>query len=342
MKLKEQQFTSAIFSLVTCLGAASPFAEEIVYQDQFDNDGMETNTGIGGGAGFIDTTPQNRGPGEWTDNGNLTSTGGSWGGTSGNAYSLNGFDLRNGFKLEVTYDVVNAQTRFTIGLIEEAGAIDPLTAGFVTDGIVPHHGLIFNPVAYDSRSRYPNAPGLQFSDGVNKPEQLSNAQLNGVSGTHTVVLEMDAENNWSYSVDGADPTTGSIEGSGLDLTRDYRFFVRNQVSNRGNNIQSVTLSTIVSNSTPTITSLTEIGPDLWEATLEGAPETAYEFTSSTTLDFDPGILIEGLLQGIPIDDPGTVSDGSLLTTDSNGEGTVRMTLSGPVNFIRAQIPSPSN
>ena len=155
---------------------------------------------------------------------------------------MNGFDLQNGFTLEVTYNVVDVQSRLTIGLLEEAGAVQD-AGGLATSGAVPYHGIVFNPVAYDGQNRYPNAVGLQFSDGTNATQQLSDAQARGGVGIHTLVLQMDADSNWSYSVDGAVATTGTIGGAGFDLTRDYRFFVRNQQSSIANNIQSVTLST---------------------------------------------------------------------------------------------------
>ena len=332
----------AALAAASCFGATHAAADlTVIYQDNFDGDGLATNTGIGGGAGAVDTTPLNRGPGDWTDNGNLTSTGGSWGGTSANAFSLNGFDLRNGFLLEVTYNVVNSQTRLTIGILEQAGVTDPAAAGFATQAVVPYHGIVFNPVAYDSRNRFPTAPGLQYSDGTSAPQQLSNAQTNGVTGTHTVVLEMDADSNWSYSVDGAIPTTGTIGGAGFDLTRPYSFLVRNQKSSIGNQILSVTLSTTITTVAPVITSIAPAGGDMWELTLRGAADTGYEFLAANDLNFDPGTLIESLVQGDPDSDPGTVTSSNVLTTDGNGDGTVRMTLTGhPADFVRARIPPP--
>jgi hypothetical protein len=92
---------------------------------------------------------------------------------------------------------------------------------------------------------------------------------------------------------------------------------------------------------PRITSFTAAGAGAWELTLLGAPETVYEFRSSGTLEFDPGALVTGLTQ-FDSEDPGTIGGGddSLLTTDADGIGTVRMTLAGPRNFVRAQPPLP--
>jgi hypothetical protein len=102
------------------------------------------------------------------------------------------------------------------------------------------------------------------------------------------------------------------------------------------------LPVVVSVVDPRITSFTSVGPDLWELTLEGQGETAYEFRSSTDLVFDPGTLVENLSQGDETNDPGTVggTGNSLLTTNSDGNGTVRMMLTGPRNFILAQLPPP--
>jgi len=144
----------------------------------------------------------------------------------------------DGFRLEVSYNAVSASSRFTIGLIEEAGASQRESGALATSGSYTYRGIIHNVYAYDSQNRYPNAPGLQLADGVSVT-QLSNAQGNGGS---SVVIEMDADSNWSYSVDGQPPTTGTIGGAGFDLTRRYCFFTRSQKASIRNQITSVTLT----------------------------------------------------------------------------------------------------
>ena len=97
---------------------------------------------------------------------------------------------------------------------------------------------------------------------------------------------------------------------------------------------------IIVSGNPQITSFTRVSGDTWEVTLEGASNTGYEFYSSTDLTFSPGTLIETLAQGDEINDPGTVTDSNLLTTDSEGNGKVRMTLTGdPSDFVRAETAS---
>ena len=90
---------------------------------------------------------------------------------------------------------------------------------------------------------------------------------------------------------------------------------------------------------PQIISFTSVGGGTWELALKGDADTAFELRSSTTLDFTSGTLVENLTQGNPGGDPGTVSgvNSSVVTTDSNGDATVRITLTGsPADFVRAE------
>jgi len=90
-----------------------------------------------------------------------------------------------------------------------------------------------------------------------------------------------------------------------------------------------------------ISAFANVDTDTWEATLRAAPLTPYQFISAPDLDFSDGTLVQGLSQGDP-GDPGTIGgDGdSTVTTDIAGIATVRMTLTGPKNFIRAQEMPP--
>jgi hypothetical protein len=86
-----------------------------------------------------------------------------------------------------------------------------------------------------------------------------------------------------------------------------------------------------------ITSFTPVGGDYWELTLQGDAGTAYEFRSSATLEFTPGTLVGGLIQGNPGSDPGDIDlSGDFVTTDGSGAATVRLPLTGPRAFVRAQ------
>ena len=90
---------------------------------------------------------------------------------------------------------------------------------------------------------------------------------------------------------------------------------------------------------PEITSITSLDSGNWELKLKGKPDTAYEFYSSTDLDFDTGTQVTGLTAGVPA--VGTIT-GTTLTTDDDGDATVRMFLGDlgavPANFVRAVGP----
>jgi hypothetical protein len=135
---------------------------------------------------------------------------------------------------------------------------------------------------------------------------------------------------------------GNVTVSGGSSTVDV--FIDNLIGNTSNNrtwydgvgYQLVSTSTAVAD--PKLTSLTSLGGGNWEVILEGDPNTAYEFRSSTTLSFTPGNLVQPLTQGNPGSDPGSISVASdRVTTDGSGNATVRMNLgSAPANFVRAQ------
>jgi hypothetical protein len=85
---------------------------------------------------------------------------------------------------------------------------------------------------------------------------------------------------------------------------------------------------------PKIASITSAGADLWEVTLKGEPDTAYNFHSAPDLLFDPGTLVD-ILQAATVA-VGTITSSSVLTTNSSGAGAPKTTLTGPANFVRGQ------
>lgn len=163
----------------------------------------------------------------------------------GNVYSLNSFDLSGGFSLEVSYtisDVSSANAnRVNIGLIDALPAVQD-NASYVTTFLATNlgkYGIGMN-LTTDTGPQ-----GLNFADdtGAGSVTPLSNAQTIS-TGTHTFVLEMDSSSNWSYSIDGATATTGTISG-GFDLSRDYQFFAYVQdYRNNQIKINSVTLTAV--------------------------------------------------------------------------------------------------
>jgi hypothetical protein len=83
-----------------------------------------------------------------------------------------------------------------------------------------------------------------------------------------------------------------------------------------------------------ITSITSLGSGNWELKLKGEPSTAYEFRSSTTLDFDTSTLVP--ITTVILGSGG----GTDVTTTSSGDATVEMSLGDlgavPANFVRAE------
>jgi len=226
--------------LVMALSAASANAAMVVFQDNFDNDGLATNTGVGGGLDRY-----TRQGDTWVDNGDLS--GNSMGGNDrGNVFSLNSFDLSKGFSLEVSYSIDNigstGANRVNIGLIDELPEVQD-NGTYVTTFLASNldkYGIGMNMTTQTGPQ------GLTFADdaGAGSVTSLSNAQTIS-TGTHTFLIEMDTESNWSYSIDGATATTGTIGGDGFDLTRDYQFFAYVQDYRYNKiNISSVTLTAV--------------------------------------------------------------------------------------------------
>ena len=93
------KFTRLCFAaLAACLMFAGQSSADIVFQDNFDNDGLATNAGTGGGLLQFTTA------GSLTDDGNLTAPSTGHNGR-GNFLTSNSFDLTGGFTLTASFDV---------------------------------------------------------------------------------------------------------------------------------------------------------------------------------------------------------------------------------------------
>jgi len=233
----------ALFAMIMFAGAANA---EIVYQDNFDNDGLATNTGTGGGI----TVAYAGSGGNWVDNGVLDGQFGS-GAPRSAIHSTSGFDLTDGFALTVTYDIsdvtnTDGANRVNIGLLDAgafgttSGAAGSLRNAYET-GDYYGIGLSLIPSQGDQ--------GLIFADdaGTGSKTQLSNAQTIA-TGTHTLVLTMDGSSNYTYSIDGASATAGSVPG-GFDYSRSFNFYAYGQDNNNQIEIQGVTLNVVPEPST---------------------------------------------------------------------------------------------
>ena len=186
-----------------------PLQATIIYQDTFDNDGLATNTGIGGGLQEFEAPSGSGGAGGLTvvDDGNLTSpsTGHN---NRGNFFSLNTFDLTGGFTLTAELDLLsgNVQTgnasRAMFGLISDATT--PARFG----NIVQPDSIAFSPVG--------DFDGLVY-EGTEIDNTLS---LDATTGFQTVTISVAANGlDYTYSVDGVSES-GTL-ASAFDFTEEY-------------------------------------------------------------------------------------------------------------------------
>ena len=108
-------------ALAACLMFAGQASADIVFQDNFDNDGLATNTGTGGGFSQFTTA------GSLSDDGNLTAPSTGHNGR-GNFLTQNSFDLTGGFTLTASFDVGTGASvqgnasRAAIGLVPSTQA----------------------------------------------------------------------------------------------------------------------------------------------------------------------------------------------------------------------------
>lgn len=219
---------------ITAIYTYQPSDAEVLYQDTFDGDGLAANTGVGGGAGYLDPT----GESIWQDDGDASwaPTGGS-GGNRGLLHSLNGFALSEGFKMTVQYTVAASSVeRFSIGMMGN-NPVDSWSSNnnWLSDNR-GHYGIGLN-VFGDGIG----PSSLTFADGASITVLSSKQTLS--AGTHTLELTVTTNDTFSYSIDGAPATTGEIvAGAGVfDLTQLYYFAAYAQDDVPARSIQSVTI-----------------------------------------------------------------------------------------------------
>jgi hypothetical protein len=182
----------------------------VVYQDNFDNDGVGSNTGIGGGA-FVVT-----GGGDtstWTDNGNAVHSAND--ADRSRMTSSNSFQSDLGLILTVEYSISDVSSvgrnQFAFGLHDLAtnpsGTYNPF-------GDPGYYSLGLNLTPDDGR-----ATGLIFQNGS------SISALDATTfttGTHTAVVTIATGGDWSWTLDAIDQESGTIAG-GFDFTKSYAF-----------------------------------------------------------------------------------------------------------------------
>jgi len=87
--------------------------------------------------------------------------------------------------------------------------------------------------------------------------------------------------------------------------------------------------------TPRITEFTPVGGGQWDISLSAEPNTIYKFTEDSTIQFNPGTDVVFSSGDVLL---GTFVADTEVRTTSGGDATVRITLTGPSNFVRAETP----
>jgi hypothetical protein len=211
--------------------------EGVVYHDTFDNDGLASNAGVGGG---LDAKSYLGG--NWAEAGNLSYDSAGLGDRA-YASSLNSFDLSQGFTMTVKWigtDSINGDsfglstTKITstsadndwlswggVGGNRDLSSISGAHAFYGIGLAFARNGDITDP--YDKGLKFNNASGLPGEDGSGQLIQLSNPDI-PTSGNNTFVLTVGTDNSYSYSLNGAAPVTGTIvDGGTFDLSQPFYF-----------------------------------------------------------------------------------------------------------------------
>lgn len=250
--MRPTRFWTIAFAI---LFAGVPASAQVVYQDNFDNDGNAGNVGVGGGF-----NGGSNGGISFVDNGDLSAGNATSGANRTNFSSINSFDLSSGFTLEVTYTQAS----------NVAGASPPFPSNHFSLGLSTASATGTEEF-YSTGSAAPAFDGLGVSLGLrssNVTEGLLQANLNDsytilddfnldgdgnpvtqaeTFGPNAITLSLTVDSNGAY-----DYTLGGLSGSGttsLNLNQEFFFRGRTQGS-AGNTVQSVTL-TLLTEAEPT-------------------------------------------------------------------------------------------
>lgn len=210
----------------------------VVYQDDFDNDGLATNLGVGG---ILINRTLRGGNHNFADDGNLQFV------TTGNthfenkviAYTDQTFSSAGGFEIIVNY----FQTSY--------GGASKLAFGLASDDT--------NFGAYTSANNNPftnasvygfgvtnDSGDLTFVNGTTNTNLSNTAEL-GLNSNNNVVIRF--ENNlaggadWSWSMNGSQRGSGTI--ASFDFTKNFHFLAYGQDDQGNKRINSVTVDTII-------------------------------------------------------------------------------------------------
>ncbi|MEP4076697.1 LamG-like jellyroll fold domain-containing protein [Haloferula sp.] len=261
----------------------SGLTDAVVYEDNFDNDGVGVNTGAGGGgvSSEFNSAPP------WVDDGALTAGTATSGGNISTFNSLNGFNITDGFVLEVVFDLgATGGTPFlsnhlSFGLLEAPASISEASALFDNNDEEPTVDGI--GMSFTERNNFVDTGIIEW-DGFAGTTSTLSPFTPSAGVAQTLVLGVEPDGSFVYSY-------GSESGAGtsiIDLNIPYFFQARTQGSS-GNVIQSVTLHTSTSQFlSPTITStstLIEVGGSIdLDITFDTSSDTASLTTPGGAVD----------------------------------------------------------
>lgn len=215
--------------LAGLLGAAmASQGAVVVYQSDFTGADLAS-------AGLATSTGTN---GTWTlDAVNDRATGVSTGSNPRANLSTTsaGWQSAGGFTLEVTFNNVSAQTRYSFGIVDAAYTISTST-DYLNGSVTGAYGIGYSTAGERGDS-------LVFNQGTGATTgALSSAQggnLNNQNETMTITV---TPTTWSYSLNGQTATTGTF-ATAFDTSRSYRFAAHAQSVNQ-QYISNITLTSI--------------------------------------------------------------------------------------------------
>ena len=247
MKRKGNSFVAGavlatVFLLIAAVAQAGPV---VVYENVFDGTDRGDNPGIGGGM----DRALGQGP-VWeldTDTNQLLGNVRSGTNDRGNVFTENSFDLSGGFSLELMFYIDSTsgattnRVNFGIAATDHGRDNNYLAQYLHTDRNT--YGIGMN-MTNDGTQGLIRA--LDDKTGEQGLVALSNDQTIQEDSWQTLVLEVDGTGTtWSYSIDGAEATTGTFaEGQEFDFSRDYQIFGYVQQDPSDFKVDSVKLTVI--------------------------------------------------------------------------------------------------
>lgn len=227
----------ALFISAVLLATASTSMGEVAYQSDFTiatdpadlaSAGLVKSAGAASGSWRINTTV------DFLDGLNISNA-------RSNVSTIDAWQNGSGFTLNVTFRTTSGMTRFSFGLVDAAYTISA-SGDWLNSDLPGAYGIGFSTAGSGS------SDFLGFNSDAGVRTVLSQAQGDATVGTGWQTLSITVTaTNWSYSLNGSPPTTGTFADSGLpdfDLSRYYRWTAHAH-NNAYADFSNITLSTDV-------------------------------------------------------------------------------------------------